>query len=1033
MKKYFQVFVILGRPWLIIAILLMTPLGSIAQTETVRGKVTDGKGESLPGVSILIKGTNTGATTDVGGQYTIHAAPEDVLSFSFVGFAVKEVVVGTRSRIDVTMEEDVSELDEVVVIGYGTVKKRDLTGSISSVDPDELNLGSASNIDEVMNGRVAGLQINQNSSEPGGSVNVRIRGAGSINAGNEPLYVIDGMPIDNSPVISGSGNAVTENRNMRNPLNMINPSDIASIEILKDASATAIYGSRGANGVIMITTKKGSDKKTTVSYDLAGSVQEMVRKVDVLSATEFATIVNNIAEEEGEDPVYDMSQITDGSDWLDEVTRTGYIQNHNLSVSGGSSNNTFYSSVNYFKQDGIVISSGIERLTARLNAELSAGDKFKYGVNLTNSFIKNNNVPFGAGFNAGAGVINTALEIDPTLPKYNDDGTPYQTYDVDMESPLMVAGIFTEDQSTRILGSIFGEYTIIPELKLKVNVGFDKVSSRKDTYVQSYTKRGINNGSGMATIITGERASKLFESTLNYSKALDNQNFNILAGFTFQDFINRGFNGNIDGFNSDALLTNNFGLGNTQNDDLGSYKNSNSLISYLGRVNYNYQSKYYLTASVRADGSSKFGENNKFGVFPSFALSWRLSEEALFREIDFISNFKLRTSWGKTGNQEIGNYASLSTLGPGGLALLNGVQLQGLAATRIPNPDLKWETTTQTDIGVDLELFNGRVNLVADYFIKKTDDLLLDLPLPKSSGFNSILTNVGSVKNSGIELSLESHNVEKNNFRWSTTVTFTRIRNEVLDIGNRVQIFQGSLPFTSGISVVQVGSPLNSYYGHVVEGIWQEGADIAGSAQPNAKPGYPKFKDISGPEGIPDGVINDADKTTIGNPFPDFSLGLKNTLHYKSWNLDVFFAGDFGQELLNQNLLNSLYPIELRRNRLAEPLLNRWTPENPTNQWPSGVTPTSYGGSTINSLSIEDATFFRLRNVRLSYDFNTDKIDFISAANIYIQGSNLLLFTDYLGFDPEVNALNNRANSARADYNSYPNARTFTLGFRLTF
>ena len=1030
---YLQFFRAIKKLWLILVILMILPLGSMAQSGTVNGTVTDVNGESLPGVSVLIKGTNNGTVTDAEGTYTINAAPQDVLRFSFVGFLVEEVEVGDRNRIDITMEEDISQLDEIVVIGYGTVKKSDLTGAVSSVDPDDLNLGSAANIEQVLNGRMAGVQVNQNSAEPGGSANVRIRGASSINAGNEPLYVIDGMPIDNSPVITGTGSGVTANRNARNPLNMINPNDIESIEVLKDASATAIYGSRGANGVIMITTKKGSDKRTTVTYDFAESIQKVSRKIDVLGATEFANIINDLAEEEGGAPIYDLNEITDQSDWLDEVTRTGYVHNHNLSVSGGSSNSNFYSSVNYFKQDGVVISSGMERLTARLNAEFNAGDKFKYGVNLTNSYIKNDNVPFGTGFNAGGGVIYTALELDPTLPKFNDDGTPFQTEEVDMDNPLIIADIFSEDESSRILGSVFGEYQIIPELKFKINVGFDKFNARKDTYVQSYTKRGIDNGSGIASIITGERSSKLFESTLTYAKSLENQDLNILAGFTFQDFVNRGFNGNIDGFTSNVLLTNNFGLGNTENDDLNSYKNSNSLISYLGRVNYNYLRKYYVTASIRADGSSRFGENNKFGYFPSVALAWRISGENFLKDNDFINNLKIRASWGKTGNQEIGNYASLSTLGAGGLALLNGQLIQGIAPSRIPNPDLKWETTNQTDIGVDLELFDGRFNFVADYFIKQTEDLLLDLPLPRSSGFSSILTNVGSVKNSGFELYLETYIVDRNDFRWGTTATFTKITNEVTGIGNREQIFQGGLPFTPDISVVQVGAPLNSYYGHVVDGIWQENDDIANSAQPNAKPGHPKFRDISGPEGIPDGAITDEDKTIIGNPFPDFSLGLRNTFTYKRWNMDVFFAGDFGQDLLNQNLLYSLYPIELRRNRLAEPLLNRWTPDNPTNKWPSGVTPTSYGGSTINSLSIEDATFLRLSNARLGYNFNTDKIGFISSANVYIQGSNLLLFTNYMGFDPEVNSLNNRANSARADYNAYPNATTYTLGCRLTF
>ncbi|UCS94040.1 TonB-dependent receptor [Echinicola marina] len=1006
---------------------------TIIQDRNISGLVVDKSGESLPGVNIIIKGSTKGTITDLDGKFSIEASNDDILVFSFLGFTSKEVSVGNQDFLNVTLEEDLSDLDEVVVVGYGTVKKSDLTGAVASVKPEELNLGSLQNIDQMLTGRMPGVQINQNSAEPGGSVNVRIRGVGSINAGNEPLYVIDGMPIDNSPSISGSGSGISDNRNPKNPLNLINPNDIASIEVLKDASATAIYGSRGANGVIMITTKRGSNKGTQVTYDFSGSLQQMANKVDLLSSTEFAQVVNDIQEDSGLDPLYDMSQVTEQSDWLDEITRTGYIQNHNLAVSGGNDKSSFYSSVSYYDQEGIVISSGMERISARLNAEFKASDKFRYGVNLTNSYVKNDNVPFGTGFNASAGVVNSAMEIDPTIDKFNPDGTPYQDFSIDMDNPLIIADVFTEEENTRLLGNVFGEYTIIPDLNAKLTLGFDRLNARKDTYVQSTTKTGIANGSGIGTIITGDKSNKMLEATVNYKKSWSTHNFNFLAGYTYQDFINKGFSGTIDGFPSDALLTNNFGLGNTERDEVNSYKNSNKLISYLSRVNYDYKSKYYVTFSMRADGSSKFGENNKFGYFPSMALSWRVSQESFLSNSEVVTNLKLRTSWGKTGNQSIGNFMSLSTLGAGGLALINGLQQQGITATRIPNPNLKWETTTQFDIGVDLELWAGRLNFVADYFIRNTDDLLLNLPLPKSSGFNSILDNVGSVENKGFELAIESYNIDRQKFAWTTSFNLTKVKNTVTDLAGSDQILQGGLPFTSDITIVTEGQPLNSYYGHIVDGIWQEGEDIANSAQPNAQPGYPKFRDISGPEGVPDGAISDADKTVIGSPFPDFSLGLRNNFQYGRLNLDVFFAGDFGQSLLNQNLLNSLYPIDPGRNRMAEPLLNRWTPQNPSNKWPSGVNPTSYGGSTVNSLSVEDATFIRLRNLRLSYDFNVANHKFLRGVNFYLQGSNLLLITDYMGFDPEVNSLNNGANSARADYNAYPNARTYSVGCRLSF
>lgn len=1004
----------------------------IQQEKEIIGTVTSADdGSGLPGVNVIVKGTSSGTVTDVDGNYKLSiASGSAVLSFSYVGYMEENIAVGNKSIIDVELAPDITALEEIVVIGYGTMKKSDLTGSVGSVKTEELVQGVAPSASQLLSGRVAGVRVVQASAEPGGANFIRIRGANSINASNNPLYVIDGMPMDNSAVITGSGSGIAGNNTPRDPLSTINPADIESIEILKDASAAAIYGSRGANGVVLITTKKGVKGKLKIDYNGNVGVQQVARSLDVLEAHDFAQAVNDISVAEGSAPIYDMNEIGEGTNWFDEITRTGSIQNHTLGISGGSDNTNYFASMNYYDHQGIVKSSGMKRYTGRINLESKLSEKFKIGLNLNTSHVEDDYVPYGNAANANAGIISTSIQMDPTLPIYNDDGTYFQSYDIDHDNPYIISEIYMVGETDRTIVSTFAEYSFLPELKLKVKLGADRSNSRRDTYVSTDAKQGAGVG-GIATILTGNKSSKLFETTLNYAKSFNNHSLNLLGGYTFEEFGNMGFSGNITGFPSDVTLTNNLNLGDTELDNLNSYKNSNTLISYIGRANYSYNSKYMATASIRADGSSRFGENNKFAYFPSAAVAWRLSEEAFMQNVSSIDNLKIRASWGVTGNQGIGNYASLSTLSAGGVAVMNGVLVQGIAPTRIPNPDLKWETTEQLNLGFDIGLFDSRLSLTVDYFEKTTEDMLLNLPIPGTSGFNSILTNIGSIQNKGLEFLLESWNITGKDFSWNTKLNFSKIKNEVIGLGSVDEIITGNLPFTQGVSIIRPGEELNSYYGMFVDGIFQEGDDIANSAQPGSAPGQPIFRDISGADGVPDGQINDDDKTIIGSPWPDLIFGIDNILTYKKFEFSFFVTGEFGAEILNQNLIETFYPIEGRRNRLGKPILNRWTTENPSNEYPSGVNATSYGGSKVNSLSIQDASFVRLKNVKLAYAFDVTNVSFLQGASVYVLGDNLLLWTNYDGFDPEVNSFGN--SNVRADYNPYPAAKTVMLGVNLTF
>jgi TonB-linked SusC/RagA family outer membrane protein len=1009
---------------LIGGLMLISSYG-FGQSQAITGKVTSPNDQSpLPGINILVKNGTTGTTTNAEGFYQIPAGEDAILIFSAIGYISQEIPVKRRTQINVQLSDDTRQLNELVVVGYGTQKKRDITGSVSSLDSRDFNKGVQTSVDQLISGRSAGVQVTQASSEPGGGVSIRIRGANSINANNEPLYVIDGLPINNTSVVPGS--TVVSETTPRNPLNALNPNDIESIEILKDASATAIYGSRGANGVILITTKKGTKGKLNVNYSISGGVSKVAKTVPMLDAKQYVSLLNDLRADQKLQPEFtseQIAQIGEGTNWQKEIFRTGSVQNHQLSFSGGQDKFNYYASLNYLDQKGVVISSGIKKYVGRVNLNYT-DDKFKFGLSLNASNVKDDFVPNGVSVNESAGIINTAIFQDPTLPIKNANGNWAQTQIVNLENPVGLAHEVSDfASSNRTFGSVFAEYFFLPELSAKINVGTDRQDSRRDIFTSRLTKRAEGT-KGVANVLASNASNNLIEFTARYSKALNkNHQLEVLGGYTFQEFEVSSLSAGAQNFALDALLTDNLGAGSQTTFTLGSGRTKNQLLSYLGRVNYNLYDKYLLTASIRADGSSRFGDNQKYGIFPSVALGWRLKDEIFLKDFNTITDLKFRASYGLTGNQDIGSYKSLVLLGPLGQAIFDGAPYVGVSTTQLPNPDLKWETTSQLDVGVDFGLFENRLTGSIDYFQKQTKDLLLQLPIPRTTGFTSTFKNVGGLKNSGFELSLTSINI-KSPFTWRSSANFSIVKNEVTDLGSLPFILGGSAGFTNDFTIIRKGDPLNAYYGYIVDGVFQQGQDIAGSAQPLSRPGEYIYRDVN-----QDGTINSADRTILGSPFPKFTYGLNNDFTFRSFNLSLFFQGSQGNKMFNLNRTESENPISFRRNRLEETYTDRWTPTNPTNHNSSGIPVAVAYTSNVNSRAVENASYLRLKTVQLTYNFPTARWKNIRGVQVYVTAQNLFTITKYTGFDPEVSAFG--TSNVRADYNAFPLSRTFTAGLSI--
>lgn len=1020
LKKWFLIALLIGMGN---TMYIMADSQDIVQQQRkVTGRVMDVTGELLIGVNVMEIGTTNGTVTDIHGSYTINLTTQDpILRFTYVGFKEKDVRVENKGIIDVTMEEDVEALDEVVVVGYGTTKKTDITGSVASVSEKYFNKGVTVSPEQLIAGKVSGVQIVQSSGEPGGGINVNIRGMGSLNAGNSPLYVVDGFPIDNSSTVSGTGSNFTGMRTARNPLNSINPNDIASIEVLKDASASAIYGSRGANGVVLITTKRGTTGALKVDYDTYFGIQNVMNDLELLSAEEYKNVINSLIDAGAGSEELKIGDYSGGTDWLEQLyVKNALIQNHNLSFSGGNDNTKYHTSFNYFNQEGILINSDNKRYTARVNLE-NTYKNFKMGVNISSSYITDNYVANGMDLNERAGIIYAAIAYEPTLSIYDENGDYTLSPNMNIDNPLAIAnGKTSVSNLYRTFGTVYGEYNFLKDFTLKLNLGSDITSQRRDTYVGRKTIEGRSN-EGVASILSGIKNSYLAELTLNYKKNFANQSIDALVGTTGQQFNYFSENSQASGFPSDATKTDNMSLADPSTFVVGSSRSRNSLLSYLGRINYNINEKYLLTASLRIDGSSRFGENNKYGVFPSFAFAYRLENEEFIRNLNVFDALKLRTSWGRTGNQEIGNYQSLTTYSSGWKAVIDGQQVSTTTPSRLANPNLKWETSEQLNLGLDFGIVRNRITGNIDWFVKNTKDMLLNLPIPRTTGFTTMMTNVGSVRNSGIEILLNSYNLT-GEFNWETTLNLSWQNNKVTNLGGIDAIYSGSAGETSSISLIQEGLSMYSFYGYIIDGIWQTNDDFSMTLD-DVNPGDFKYRDVNG-----DKTVNTDDRVVLGSPFPNFTPSITNNFNYKGINLNVFIDGAFGAKMLNNNLVDTYFPANVMRNRLAEPLLNRWTESNPSTIYPSFLNTARQGNKRVNTYTVDSTDFLRLNTVKLGYTFTLNNSNFIKGLEVYVTGQNLFIWTKYKGYDPTINP---NGGGLRIDWNAYPTARTFLFGINL--
>lgn len=1008
---------------------LISYTASLAQAQSVqvKGKITSFQdNQPLPSVSVLVKGTTKGTVSNTNGEYAIDGLPAStVLVFSYIGYESKEVTVGNQTMINIALIEAPQALGEVVVIGYGTVKKSDLTGSVVSLKTKDLTAGLNQNFQQSLIGRAAGVQVYQKSGEPGSAMSVKIRGASSITAGNDPLYVIDGMPINDGAAVTGTGERFVSNPNPRNPLNSLNPADVESIEILKDASATAIYGARGANGVVLITTKKGESGSLRVNYNTSFGSQTVANSPKMLTGEQYKTVLNEIIDAGGGNKNERVADNVTNTDWQSLLYQQAPIQSHDLSFQGGSNNTKFYVSLGYLDQKGMVKNSASTRYSARFNIENRVQNKYAFGLNLNTSYIKDLYNSVGLGVNENASALYSAIFYDPTIAPFQANGDFNRSVYLTSDHPLaLINGQTANSDSYRTFGNLFAEYFFLPSLSAKIKIGGDINTSQRNVWIDPITLDGVQNG-GLASILTGSRTYSMGEFTLNFNKKIGTHAINAVVGATKENFGSNSFSGTGRGFTLPDLTYNAIGSGNATLNQIGSGRAKTVIISFLGRINYSFKDKYLLTASLRADGSSRFGPNNRFGYFPSAAVAWKLHEENFLKEVPFITELKLRASYGAIGNQSIGNFLYLPTYNGGTDALFNNTRYSVINPSRNPNPDLKWEAAKQTDIGIDFGLFKNRLKGTVEYYSRKTTDLLLSVPQPLSTGFGSKVQNIGSMKNSGIEITLSGDIWKVKDFVWNASGNFSTLKNEVLSLGTSPQIIYGGAGFISNAALISVGNPLASYYGYIVDGVWQTGDDFS-TTETTVKPGDVKYRDLNG-----DNKITDADRAILGKAFPDFIYGFTNKFSYKGLSLEAFVEGNQGGSIINQMMVDSYFPVSFRRNKLAEPYLNRWTASNPTNEYPSFINPVSQGQRTINSKTVEDASYLRIQSVRLTYNLPLPKNKFVRTASVFLTGQNLHTFTKYKGTDPAINAIGD--DILKIDYSSYPLTRTFTGGVNIQF
>jgi len=982
----------------------------VAQTtgKIISGIVVDAKGAPIIGASILIKGTTTGTITNVEGAFTVPVSTlkKPVLQFSYIGYTSQEVLVEGTANLRIVLVENSKSLEEIVVVGYGTQRKKDLTGSVATIKSNDLKSLPVPSISDAMQGRAAGVQV-ISSGTPGSDAVFRIRGTGTINDAN-PLIVIDGFPIDGG-------------------LNQLNPDDVETIQVLKDASATAIYGSRGANGVIIITTRHGNSGggKSQINFNYSYGAQTATNLIKMLNASQFAALHNEMLSNGGltQNPEFaDPASLGNGTDWLGSFFRTAPMQNYSLNYSGGSEKTSYYVSGNYFNQDGIVINTGFKRFTFQLNTESKVTSYLKFGNNLT----LNHDIKSSGDYN-----IQKAMFALPTQPIYRANGNysgpvgqPVNAGDV--TNPIGSAK--TVENSTNgynLMGSIYAELQLMKSLKLRSTFGLQANFWDSRTWSPKYSW----DSSVKVDSYLGETYNKnitwLWDNNLTYDKTFGNHKLGIMAGTSAQENRYNYMTGSIQSFASDVTQQLDNGILVPK---IGGSTNSYSMLSYMGRLNYGYADKYLFTATLRQDGSSRFGEKNKYGLFPSASAAWRISEEDFFKSITFVNDLKLRAGYGATGNHSIGNYSFASSLNTVKYNFNNTV-VSAVVPTVMPNPYVQWEAQKQVNVGFDATLLNQRVDLTLDLYSKQTDKMLVKMVVPVSTGYSDVnvpFINAGKMENKGIELSVNTKNLT-GALTWNTSLNVSYNVNKVVSNNDTVPTSTGSIGLNYNLALIQAGVPVNEFYGFVTDGIFQNQQEVDHHATQvtgndpysRTSPGDIRFKDLNN-----DGVINDKDRTYLGNPNPTFTFAMNNTFSYKGFDLSIFLQGVAGNKIFNANRLWSEAMAVAQNQTIAT--LNRWNGEGTSNSMPRAVFNDPNKNTRQSDRYIEDGSYLRIKNVTLGYTLPAHMIKKVqlSTARFFISAQNLFTITSYKGFDPEIG-------TSGIDNNVYPVTRTISIGFNL--
>ena len=1013
----------------------------------VSGTVVDQNNQPLPGANILEKGTTNGTQTDFDGKFSLDVVNEDTtLIISYLGFVTQEIVLNNQAVLTVVLLEDTASLDEVVVIGYGTLSRSKVIGAVSSIGSEDIGELPVNGIDESIAGRVAGVQIVSNGA-PGAGSAINIRGIGTLTAGGSPLIVVDGYPL-------------TEGSD----LNAINPNDIQSMDILKDAASTAIYGSRGANGVILVTTKRAKSDKVSFDFNTYSGFQDVLNEPKFMDAYQFAQVVKEardwgyvsadpINRSESDDNATRLSQgavsrhliptnfdkylsgtpgLTN-NDWLDDLFRSGRIESYDIAVSGKSGNTNWYVSGGYFNQEGLIIGSDFERYIAKINLETKFTDKIKFGINLSPSVSKQNSVIEGWTDSP----MQQAILSEPFFTPYNDEGNFNISQQIRWhnnggtdgalaENPIAIALRKKDEKNKfRLFGSTFLEIEFMEGLKFKTLLGGDFDYSLREEFRPSTIGRyrnDVNSVVPWAKEKTKSRKNIISENTLNYVKDINKHSINLLGGYSYQKETRKDIFVNAPTLDSNNIENVAGTSETTSSKDVFEWVK----ISYFGRAQYDFDSKYLLSASIRRDGSSRFGPNTKFGNFSSASAGWVVSNEDFFPENSVISKLKLRYSWGQSGNDQIGNFGSIATLKP-----LNGLIDGGLAPGQIPstspNADLSWETSVTNNFGFDLGLLNGKLNLVVDYFIAETEDMLLNVPVPLQSGFTRSLQNVGKMENKGLEIVLSTSNINLGPVNWNSSVNFTTINNEVTALG------PGQNEIIDGAHITRIGSSIGELYGYVVDGIYKSQGEIDASAQSgtSVRVGDWSIVDVSG-----DGIINDDDRQSLGSTLPDFTYGFNNRFSYKNFDLNVFVDGVEGVNVLSRTVRNASNGQGFS-NQFASYYENRWHPTNNPNGTaarPDYTQSSERLRANVSSAFVEDGSFFRVRNITLGYNLPEKVISTIGLTKlrIYATAKNPIIITDFKGFNPEQRD-NNNPLSPSDTQGVYPLNKSFVLGVNLSF